>query len=93
MRLPLYRAKSIDTGEWGIGYITKQYGSWFLVEESNSETNPLNSYPVDPETICQCTGFSYTKLGKDEDGMDFGYWITQKNYKLEVVGNAFDSTS
>jgi len=27
MRLPLYRAKNIHSGEWGIGYITKQYGS------------------------------------------------------------------
>lgn len=56
----LYRAKSIDDGEWVQGYL---YGIWERRYILWGMTNDVpNMVEVDPSTICQCTGL------KDKNG-------------------------
>ena len=50
----LYRAKSIDDGEWVEGYL---YGIWERRYILWGMTNDVpNMVEVDPSTICKCTG-------------------------------------
>ena len=47
MRLPLYRAKSIDSGEWGNGALdllqsNLDPGSWFLVHRYDRERSRIH---------------------------------------------------
>lgn len=52
-----------------------------MVEASNSNTDSPNSYPIDPETIYQCTGFAYTEIKKREDGTETAFedWIWEND--------------
>ena len=67
----LYRAKSIDDGEWVQGYL---YGIWEHRYILWGMTNDVpNMVEVDPSTICQCTSLK-DKNGKqiwENDIVDF----------------------
>lgn len=48
----LYKAKRIDTGEWVEGLLTIMWGQLHIINPNDENT----AYPIDPSTICQCTG-------------------------------------
>lgn len=54
----LYRAKRIDNGEWVEGFLTIMWGQLHIINPNDENT----AYPIDPSTICQCTGL------KDKNG-------------------------
>lgn len=69
MREILFRAKRIDNGEWVEGYYTKLKWCNNIIHvvipdkaEIDSGNSLLETYEINPETICQYTGKS------DEDG-------------------------
>lgn len=56
----LFKAKQIDNGEWGIGFLSiHKTGKCFIRPIGGSA---LSSVDVDKNTICQCTGL------KDKNG-------------------------
>ena len=55
----LYKAKRTDTGEWVEGLLTIMWGQLHIINPNDENT----AYPIDPSTICQCTGLS-DKNGK-----------------------------
>lgn len=59
----LFRAKKVDGGEWGEGYVIQRYGAWFIYDIKNADTCRQNNYVVKPDTICQYTGLT-DKNGK-----------------------------
>ncbi len=54
----LFRAKRIDNGEWVEGLLTIMWGQFHIINLNDENT----AYPIDPSTICQCTGL------KDKNG-------------------------
>ena len=48
----LYRAKRTDNGEWLEGLLTIMWGQFHIINPNDENT----AYPIDPYTICQCTG-------------------------------------
>ena len=54
----LYRAKRTDNGEWVEGLLTIMWGQLHIINPNDENT----AYPIDPSTICQCTGL------KDKNG-------------------------
>ena len=54
----LYRAKRTDNGEWVEGFLTIMWGQLHIINPNDENT----AYPIDPSTICQCTGL------KDKNG-------------------------
>ncbi len=68
----LYRAKHMDTSEWIEGYYVKLLltGSTFilpgdvLVEPCKKGVLLFKKYQVDPETVCQYTGFNDIRANK-----------------------------
>ncbi len=48
----LYKAKRTDTGEWVEGLLTIMWGQLHIINSNDENT----AYPIDPSTICQCTG-------------------------------------
>lgn len=48
----LYRAKRPDNGEWVEGLLTIMWGQFHIINPNDENT----AYPIDPSTICQCTG-------------------------------------
>ena len=54
----LYRAKRIDNVEWVEGLLTIMWGQFHIINPNDENT----AYPIDPYTICQCTGL------KDKNG-------------------------
>lgn len=48
----LYRAKRTDNGEWVEGLLTITWGQLHIINPNYENT----AYPIDPSTICQCTG-------------------------------------
>lgn len=49
----LSRGKRIDNGEWVEGLITKMWGQLHIINPDNENT----AYPIDEDSICQCTGY------------------------------------
>ena len=54
----LYHAKRTDNGEWAEGLLTIMWGQFHIINPNDENT----AYPIDPSTICQCTGL------KDKNG-------------------------
>lgn len=54
----LFKAKRIDNGEWVEGLLTIMWGQLHIINPNDENT----AYPIDPSTICQCTGL------KDKNG-------------------------
>lgn len=48
----LFRAKRLDNGEWIMGLLTVMWGQLHIINPDDEHT----AYPIDIETICQCTG-------------------------------------
>ena len=48
----LYKAKRTDTGEWVEGLLAIMWGQLHIINPNDENT----AYPIDPSTICQCTG-------------------------------------
>ena len=60
----LYRAKHMDTSEWIEGYYVKLLltGSTFILP--GDVLVLFKKYQVDPETVCQYTGFNDIRANK-----------------------------
>lgn len=79
MREILFRAKRVDNGEWAEGYYAKLKWCNNIIHvvipdkaEIDSGNSLLETYEINPETICQYTGKS------DEDG--------KKIFEGDIVG-------
>lgn len=79
MREILFRAKRVDNGEWTEGYYAKLKWCNNIIHvvipdkaEIDSGNSLLETYEINPETICQYTGKS------DEDG--------KKIFEGDIVG-------
>lgn len=55
----LFRAKRTDNGEWVKGLLAIMWGQFHIINPNDENT----AYPIDPYTICQCTGLT-DKNGK-----------------------------
>lgn len=56
----LFKAKSMDSGDWIVGYLVKNQEWAYIVKPL--ENGGFEFGTVDPNTICQCTGL------KDRNG-------------------------
>lgn len=56
----LFKAKRLDNGEWGIGFLSMHKTGRCFIRPIGGSTS--NSVEVDKNTICQCTGL------KDKNG-------------------------
>lgn len=56
----LFKAKSLEDGNWKIGYLVKNQEWAYIVKPL--ENGGFEFGTVDPNTICQCTGL------KDKNG-------------------------
>lgn len=61
MRIILFKAKRIDTGEWAFGYLSFHKTGKVFIKLVNEDAT--HSHEIDPETICQYTGID-DKFGK-----------------------------
>ena len=50
----LFRAKRVDNREWVEGLLTIMWGQLHIINPNDENT----AYPIDPSTICQCTGLT-----------------------------------
>lgn len=50
----LFRAKRTDNGEWVKGLLAIMWGQFHIINPNDENT----AYPIDPYTICQCTGLT-----------------------------------
>lgn len=60
----LFRAKRINNGEWAVGnlIIDESRGNEYQYRIQPVKSAQFYAYPIDPSTICQCTGL------KDKNG-------------------------
>lgn len=109
----LFQGQRIDNGEWVEGcllidYVTGQYFIHARGNGLNADKGILNffAYEVNPETVCEYTGFKIRKgryifendlLGSYKHRVLFldGSWSIDEDrplvfFKEEIVGNYFD---
>ena len=64
MRTIKFKAKTLKTGEWAVGDLVCSNGKFFIKHEDEpNKVFPLCT-KVDPDTVCQFTGF-FDKNGKE----------------------------
>ena len=64
MRTIKFKAKTLKTGEWAVGDLVCSNGKFFIKHEDEpNKVFPLCT-KVDPDTVCQFTGF-HDKNGKE----------------------------
>ena len=66
MRIFKFKGKSIDSSEWIEGYYYKECDNTYIIEDrqKNSILNRNEAVLIDPDTVCQFTGF-LDKNGKE----------------------------
>lgn len=66
MRTIKFKAKCLFDSKWACGYFYKENDNTYIIEDYQKESmlNRNISYKVDPDTICQFTGF-HDKNGKE----------------------------
>ena len=66
MRTIKFKAKCLDNQEWTCGFFYKWNGKAYIIEDRQTECmlNRNIPYKVDPDTVCQFTGF-LDKNGKE----------------------------
>lgn len=66
MRTIKFKAKCLDNQEWTCGFFYKENGNTYIIEDRQKESmlNRNIPYKVDPDTVCQFTGF-LDKNGKE----------------------------
>lgn len=66
MREIKFKGKRLDNGEWTCGYFYQESGNTYIIEDCQKESilNRNITYKVDPDTVCQFTGY-VDKNGKE----------------------------
>lgn len=66
MRTIKFKAKRLFDSKWACGYFYKENDNTYIIEDYQKESmlNRNISYKVDPDTLCQFTGF-HDKNGKE----------------------------
>ena len=66
MRTIKFKAKCLFDSKWACGYFYKENDNTYIIEDYQKESmlNRNISYKVDPDTLCQFTGF-HDKNGKE----------------------------
>ena len=79
----LFRAKKVDGGEWGEGYVVQKYGAWFMYDAENSDTCRQNNYLIEEDTICQYTAMTDALENKiyENDIVKCGDYIGSVKYE------------
>lgn len=59
MREIKFKGKRLDNGEWTCGYFYQESGNTYIIEDCQKESilNRNITYKVDPDTVCQFTGY------------------------------------
>ena len=85
----LFRAKTVDTGEWVKGYVVRRYGTWFVYESKNADTCRQNTHVVDSDTICQYSGETDVNENKIYEN-DIVMFFDNPYYLAKIVFGEFD---
>lgn len=64
MRIIKFKAKSLEDGQWNIGDLSHVADQTLVKNNPCREGRPVYTFAVDPDTVCQFTGF-LDKNGKE----------------------------
>ena len=64
MRIIKFKAKSLEDGQWNIGDLSHVADQTLVKNNPCREGRPVYTFAVDPDTVCQFTGFT-DKNGKE----------------------------